>query len=239
MEKTVGFIILRHINEIKNSLHYLISYNNIRKYYPENHIIIIDDNSNKNLVYENIDSTLYKTTIINSEYPGRGEVLPYYYFLHNKLFDIAVIIHDSVYINKYIEFGDVKYFKSIWEFDSHEWDQLEDEINIIKHLNNSDNLLNFYHQKKLWKGCFGGMTIINYEYLKTIDDMYNIKLLLDTIKNRYNRMSFERVIACILQCHAKYECLLGPIHQYCRWGIYYNDIESVQHLPIIKTWSGR
>ena len=38
MEKTVGFIILRHINSIQNSLHYLISYNNIRKYYPENHI---------------------------------------------------------------------------------------------------------------------------------------------------------------------------------------------------------
>jgi len=218
MEKTVGFIILRHINSIQNSLHYLISYNNIRKYYPENHIIIIDDNSNKNFLYEHIDSTLYKTTIINSEYPGRGELLPYFYYLHNKLFDIAVIIHDSVYINKYIEFGDVTYFKSIWDIGSHQWDQPEDEINIIKYLNNSHNLLDFHSCKHLWKGCFGGMTVINYDFLKTIDDMYNIKLLLDVIKNRYNRMSFERVIACILQFNTKYECLLGSIHDYCKWG---------------------
>jgi hypothetical protein len=45
---------------------------------------------------------LYKTTIINSEYHGRGELLPYYYYLQNKFVDKAVIIHDSVFINKYI-----------------------------------------------------------------------------------------------------------------------------------------
>ena len=34
--------------------------------------------------------------------------------LKNKLFDIAVIIHDSIFINRYIDFSIDKY-KIIWE----------------------------------------------------------------------------------------------------------------------------
>ena len=47
---------------------------------------------------------MYKTFIIQNDFPKRGELMPYYYYLHNKLFDTAVIIHDSVFINKYIDF---------------------------------------------------------------------------------------------------------------------------------------
>lgn len=238
IDKTVGFIILRHINNISNSKHYLNSYNHIRKYYPENYIIIIDDNSDKNLIDKNVDNNLYKTMIIKSIYPGKGEVLPYYYYLHLKLFDIAVIIHDSVFINSYIDFSSVKEYKSIWDFE-HYWDQIDDEINIIKNLNNSENLLKYHSDKNLWKGCFGAMTIITHDYLKKIDYIYNIKLLLDNIKNRYNRMSFERVIGCMLQFNGRYECLLGDIHKYCYWGIEYKDIEKIRHLPIIKIWCSR
>ena len=98
---SVGFIILRHVNNTHTNQYWIYSYNCIRILYPENDILIIDDNSN----YEYITNiTLYKTTIINSEFPKRGELLPYYYYLNNKLFDIAVIIHDSVFITKKIDF---------------------------------------------------------------------------------------------------------------------------------------
>jgi hypothetical protein len=97
----IGFIMLRHVNNELTNNYWNHCYECIRKYYPENLILIIDDNSNYDYIREK--HNLYKTTIINSEYPRRGELLPYYYYLHNKLFDTAVIIHDSVFINQYID----------------------------------------------------------------------------------------------------------------------------------------
>ena len=228
-----GFIILRHVNSELTDKYWNHCYDCIRKYYPEHPIMIIDDNSNRNYITER---RLYKTTIINSEYPGRGELLPYYYYLHNKLFDSAVIIHDSVFINAPIDMTVNKY-KLIWEFEHH-WDQIIDETTMINLFNDSQ-LLNFYENKGLWKGCFGGMSIITHDYLTYINNKYDIRKLLDCVLTRYNRCSFERVIACLLQANAKKETLLGNIHAYCRWGVTFNEKGRYSHLPLIKVWTGR
>jgi len=196
-------------------------------------ILIIDDNSNTQYV-TNIE--LYKTTIINSEYHGRGELLPYYYYLHNKLFDVAIIIHDSVFINSNIDFNVDKY-KILWKFE-HDWDQIEDETKMIK-LFNDPELLAFYENKNLWKGCFGCMSIIRHDFLTFINSKYDISKLLDCVLTRYNRCSFERVIACLLQKNEKLQTLLGDIHKYCNWGIRFEDKQFYQHLPVIKVWTAR
>lgn len=233
MTKTIGFIILRYVNTALTNEYWIHCYDCIRKYYPENDIIIIDDNSNYEYITE---KKLYKTKIIQSEYPGRGELLPYYYYLQNPIFDTAVIIHDSVFINKYITFDTEKY-KLIWDF-RHIWDQIEDETKMINIWDDED-LLDFYENKSLWKGCFGGMSIITHEYLSFINSKYELGKLLDLVINRYNRQSFERVIGCILQKHHKREVLLTDIHFYCKWGITFNQKHRVGRLPIIKVWSGR
>lgn len=230
---TFGFIVLRHVNNELTNKYWTHCYDCIRKYYPENDILIIDDNSNYQFI---TDKELYKTTIINSEYPGRGELLPYYYYLHNKLFDTAIIIHDSVYINKYIDLSVDKY-KLLWEFE-HPCDQIIDETKMIKLFDNEE-LLRFYENKNLWKGCFGGMSIITHDYLLFINNKYDISKLFDCIKTRYNRCSFERVIACLLQINGKKETLLGNIHEYCPWGITFDEKENFAHLPLIKVWTGR
>jgi hypothetical protein len=228
-----GFIILRHVNNEISNKYWIHCVNSIRQYYPENKILIIDDNSNYNFI---TDVKLYKTTIINSKYPKRGELLPYYYYLHNKLFDVAVIIHDSVFINKYIDIN-VDKCKFLWNFE-HDWDQIEDETKMINIFNNLE-LKEFYENKHLWTGCFGGMAIITHDFLTYINSKYDISKLLDYVLNRYNRCSFERVIACLLQKHCKTETLLGNIHKYCPWGISFNEINNYKHLPLIKFWTGR
>ena len=229
----IGFIILRYVNDEKTNLYWNHCYDCIRKFYPYNHILIIDDCSN----YEYINSReLYKTTIIKSEYPRRGELLPYYYYLKNKLFDTAVIIHDSVFINKYIDFN-VDTYKIIWDF-YHKNDQPEDELKMLK-LFNDEELIDFYNDKTLWKGCFGGMSIIKHSYLTKINNKYNLDLLLDVILTRYNRMSFERVIAVLLQKDSKQSILLEDIAKYCKWGLEFKNKENNNHLPIIKVWTGR
>ena len=83
------------------------------------------------------------------------------------------------------------------------------------------------------------MSIITYKHLEYINNRYDLSKLLPYIKTRYNRMSFERVIACILQINNKHKSLLGNIHKYCRWGIKYEQISKYKHLPIIKVWTGR
>lgn len=245
----IGFIILRHVNNESVNKYWIKCYDSIRKYYPENQIMIIDDNSN----YEFItDKKLYKVTIIQSEYIGRGELLPYYYYLHNKLFDTAVIIHDSVFINKKIDFS-VNNYKMLWSFE-HWWDNTDDETKMLK-LFNDESLLTFYQTKSLWKGCFGGMSIITHDYLVFINNKYDISKLLDHVLTRFNRMSFERVIGVLLQrawvvntpllsmfqlhTHLRKKILLGDIHGYSEWDIELNQIDEYAHLPIIKVWTGR
>jgi len=231
----VGFIILRHVtNELTNN-YWILCYDNIRKYYPENLIMIVDDNSKREFI---TDKNLYKTTIINSKYHGRGELLPYYYYLQNKLFDTAVILHDSAFIYKYIDFSRIEKYKIIWHFE-HNWDQIEDETKMIK-LFNDNELLAFYENKNLWKGCFGGMSIITHDYLTFINSKYEISKLLDHVLTRFNRMSFERVIACLLQKNFKNESLFGNIFGYCKDGTRFHEIEKYKDkLSIVKVWTGR
>jgi hypothetical protein len=233
LNHTVGFIILRYVNNNLTNKYWIKSYNSIRQYYPENHIIIIDDNSNYDFI---TNKKLYKTTIIKSEYPKRGELLPYYYFLHNKLFDVAVFIHDSVFINSYIDFSVEKY-KILWEFE-HYWDKIEDETKMINIFKDKE-LTDFYNNKHLWKGCLGCMSIISHDFLTHINNKYDLSKLLDCVLSRNNRMSLERIISCIFQKEAPKETLLGNIHNYCQWGLTINDIDKYKHLPIIKVWTGR
>lgn len=230
---TIGFIILRHVNNDLTNQYWILCYECIRKFYPENSIMIIDDDSNYEYITE---KQLYNTTVINSDYKRRGEILPYIYFLKNKLFDTAVIIHDSVFINKYMDFSVDKY-KIIWDFE-HDWDQIEDETKMIK-LFNDDELLQFYENKDLWKGCFGGMSIIKHDFLTSIQNKYDIHKLLDFVLTRYNRCSFERVFACLLQINEKRETLLGNIHKYCEWETPFQEKDKYSHLPLTKIWTGR
>lgn len=231
---SLGFIILRHVNSNKTNKYWLFCYNSIRKYYPENRILIIDDNSNYDFIKQ---KKLYKTSIIQSEYPKRGELLPYYYYLHNKLFDTAVIIHDSVFINEYIDFTVDKY-KLLWTF-KHDWDQIEDETIMIDLFNDLE-LKKFYENKNLWDGCFGSMSIIEHDYLVFVNNKYDISKLLKFVLNRYNRMSFERIIGCLLQKNIKIESKYGDIFKYVNYDIIgFKDKNKHKHLPLIKIFTGR
>jgi hypothetical protein len=230
----IGFIILRHVNDEMTNKYWNHCYKCIRKYYPENEIMIVDDNSNYKYIAE--DQPLYKTTVIQSEHHGRGELLPYYYYLRNKLFDTAVILHDSVFINSSIDFN-VERYKFIWDFE-HYFDQTEIETSMIKVFDDKE-LLDFYNNKDLWKGCFGGMSIVTHDYLSYINSKYDFGKLLDVIKTRNDRCCFERVIGCLLESNGRETPLLGNIHSYCRWGFSFEEKDNFTHLPIIKVWIGR
>jgi hypothetical protein len=242
-----GFIIIRHVNSEITNLLWQECYACIRKFYTEQ-IVIIDDYSNRKFLTK---KTLDNVISIDSTFQRRGELLPYYYFLKYKWFNTAVILHDSVFIQKPIKFTSVNRF--LWHIPFHVNDNKELEQGLLKQLENNKQLLDLYNSPEKWYGCFGCMTVITHDMLSRIQSKYKISNLLNHITCRLDRVALERVIGVILTLEARLtasdDCaILGKIWEYCPWNFseeytfhdYTKDKESNKlTLPIVKIWSGR
>jgi intein/homing endonuclease len=137
----------------------------------------------------------------------------------------------------------------LWCFEHH-WNSSVPEKNIISLLENNTHLQELYDNKELWKGCFGAMTFISYEFLKEINAKYNLYNIINYMQSRFDRTHFERILS-VLITYEKYEkqsplttSIFGNIHDYCKWEYTYTDYISDKmnnniNLPIIKIWSGR
>ena len=259
---------MRNVNSSKTNEYWKECYRCIRYFYPENKILIIDDNSEKVFLTCDAETNtnanantikLYNTTIIQSEYPKRGELLPYYYYLKNKFCDIAVILHDSVFIQTHINFN-VDEYKMLWHFPSYlmkdgqsSGKQIE-QIKALGHQGLNHMYENFYLNK--FNGCFGAMSIITYDYLSEINTIFKIDKLLPHITCRVSRCAFERVFSFLLLYKQnersvgvangvgknRHLSLLGDIIKYCKWGITFDEYMKNRHtmkLPIVKVWTGR
>lgn len=244
--ENIGFIMVRNINSEKTNNYWIESYKSIRKFY-KNKIIIIDDNSNYEYVKIEEGLNIYNCEFIQSEYPCRGEILGYYYFYKNRFFEKAIIIHDSVFINKYIDFdkfGDIKF---IWHF-THPWFDQSAEKNMIQSINYTEELEEYYQNRHLIHGCFGVQSVISYRFLYELEYKYNLFNLLDMIDNRTERMNLERIFALICIHENKNlsnePSIFGIIHEYTRFGYSYEDYlqdKKINNLDkdIIKVWTGR
>lgn len=208
-KENTGIIILRHVSKKSHNDLWNLCYKCVRKVYPNIEIVIIDDNSNDECIENDVELT--NTRIIKSEYPGKGEILPYYYMYKEKLFDKALILHDSCFIQKYINLNDItKDVTFIW-FAQHCYDEIAvnngrvEGMNreMIKYLNNADKLLDFYDTRKTdkvdrkWLLCFGAMSIIKLEFINRLQEKHNLFNIMKYLTTRHNRMEFERVFGLI------------------------------------------
>jgi hypothetical protein len=195
-DTSFGFIIMRHVNsEVTNKL-WKKCITQIRQFYPDQKIVIIDDNSNYDFIdTDNVD--LENCTIIDSEHKKRGELLPYYYFYKNKWFDRAIFIHDSVLINNKLNLDNIKDVKFLWHHDSTESPQPENVERLLSVLNHKEELITLYKDLTSWKGCFGTMSVIDYEFLKKITEKYNMTELVHHVEGRTDRCAVEQVFAII------------------------------------------
>jgi hypothetical protein len=204
--------------------------------------MIIDDHSD----YKYIDPEDEKgVNIIRSELePGRGEFLPYYYYLKNRIADRVCFIHDSVFINKTVDLT-IHKNSILWSFETNlDTDSEKDiQIGIISFLKNKYSLLDFYiNRKQDWKGCFGCMAILEYDFLVKIEDKYGITNIGLGIKNRTDRCALERVFSCILySMDNNIGCVFGNIYSYMK-----NSFVKIDNLdnmdktvPFTKVWYSR
>jgi hypothetical protein len=259
-----GFIFTRHINSQETNEYWKECIRCIRRYYKNNIIMVIDDNSSSEYITnDNVD--LRNCFIIQSEYPKRGEILAYYYFYKYKLFDKAVIIHDSVFLQEDIsqEINDIVNVKFLWHFKNPHDDDFMKEMVFIGQLKNKDSVDNFnlseltnlYFQREKWVGCFGVMSVITYDFLKILVEEYNIFNLLSLIKTRKDRCSLERIFSILCYVNNNYFTdnsisIFGEIVDYKFLGMpfYYEyssylldkksfDLSKIS--KIIKVWRGR
>ena len=254
-----GFIVLRHVNNDQTARYWIECCARIRRFYPEVPIVIIDDNSDPKYIDSAKEEAMYKCTIVRTIFHKRGELLPYYYYTMHNWFDAALVIHDSVFLNSYIDFeSHIKYKLSkygcmfLWHF-NFLYDNRYNETTLIGKLQNGSDLLEIYNDPASWRGCFGVMSLIRRDFLLEMDQTYALSGLVPHITSRPARMALERAFACMVfdlqnkknnNINPHTISLLGNIHDYCKWGYSYpNYLRNVNNyaavLPVIKIWSGR
>lgn len=252
-----GFIITRHVNSEETNSYWNHCVKLIRTHYPFKKIIIIDDNSNYSFVKSNYKFKNVK--IIQSEYPGRGELLPYVYFLKNKWFENAVIIHDSLFFHKHIPFETFKFpVIPLWH---HAYDKenlgnllriacfLKNNSHIKKELIGNDvNILGFT-TKTQFNLCFGGQCFINHNFLLMLERKYNLSNLVNVIKCRTDRQALERILGLLFNIEysklMQIKSLCGEIYSHYmsfnyKFSNYINDFNKGKVPGVItKVWTGR
>jgi hypothetical protein len=254
---TFGFIITRHVNSPITNKYWNQCVKLIRTHYPFRQIKIIDDNSNYSFV--NADFEYKNIEIIQSEYPKRGELLPYIYFLRHKWFDNAVILHDSVFIHKRIPFENFTYpVMPLWH---HEYDKehlsnlkricskLKNNYHIKKHLQGSEiNILGMHSDDK-FNLCFGVQSYINLHFLEILENKYQITNLVSVINNRTDRCGLERIMGLLFcqECPKlkKIPSIFGHINKHYKafgynYDNYLQDFNNKKACePFVKVWTGR
>jgi hypothetical protein len=253
-----GFIITRHVNSEKTNNYWNQSIKLLQFFYPNKKIVIIDDNSDTNFLKADYDYN--NIEIIQSEFPGRGELLPYYYYIKNKFFENAVIIHDSVFFHKRINFEVLKGTNVVplWYFNADNENE-SNTLKIIEKLKNRINLelkLKFnpvtmfsITNDKTWHGCFGCQSYINHNFLLHIENKYNISALTEVILNRGDRCCLERIMGCIFSTECPKlkvtKSLFGNIMKYpftanYNYDMYVTDLKKgTIKKPVVKIWTGR
>jgi len=251
-----GFIVTRHVNSEVTNNYWNCCVQCLRNYYPLQKIIIIDDNSNQ--LYLKSEREYENLEIIQSEFPGRGELLPYYYLIKLKCFDNAIIIHDSVFFHKRINFeyliGKTKVL-SLWHFNLDK-ENSSNTVRIASQLQNNSSLLRGFTPTsmnlnlKKNKACFGCQCFINLKFLLSLESKYTITKLLTFVRNRLDRCSLERILGIIFETESanqkvRIDSIFGNIFKHPHFNKYkylnylYDRTNNKLPASVIKVWTGR
>jgi hypothetical protein len=257
---TFGFILTRHVNSATSNKYWNQSVKLIRTFYPYAKIIIIDDNSDYSLV--KADFNYVNVEVIQSEYPKRGELLPFIYYLRNKWFDKAVILHDSVFLSKKVNFDSIQLpVLPIWHapYDKENISNLHRVSSLLKNNAHIQHILAKPKENVLscvasrdpsdFNICFGVQCVIRHDFLIRIENKYKISNLIQGIHCRADRCSLERIMGAVFseECPelCKRKSLFGSIHfHYKAFKYNYNEYEyDFKHNRpkgiMVKVWTGR
>jgi hypothetical protein len=241
----IGFIVLRCVQSEQHNEAWNMCCRSITQHYPGCPIVVIDDHSDDLLVRPLHRFSNLK--VIRSEFsPGGGEILPYYYYLARggNWFTHAVILHDSTVVQRRFAIPEVG-FRPLWLFPGRPKPQGRRK-DLIALLDNHVQVEATHHDSRQWVGCFGGMSVISHDYLRTKANAASLARVCDNAKTRNDRKELERIIGCVFFTQSKEarRAIFGTIGRSpdC-WHLYPDMYKSnparYAHMPLVKIWYER
>lgn len=257
-----GFILIRHVNSVQTNCYWNHNVQCLQALYPTTPIVIIDDHSDPALV--KADREYANVRVVQSEFKGRGELLPFYYLLKHKFFPNAVILHDSVFFRTrvYFEKLDGVQVLPLWHFHA-DRENVNNTMRIVHQLApstrhalihslgmNPSAMMGMSLEHNKWRGCFGVQCYISLSFLEHLERKYGITRLVRAVFTRADRCCLERIFGCMFCMEspalAKQKSLLGNIMVYERWRWGYTFDEYIEdqknkkvRMPVVKVWTGR
>jgi len=200
---SLSFFINRKVKEIKDNIIWIECVKQIRNFYKDEMIYIIDDD-NMNIVDLNdvsdfTNENIQIITINDEKLKGRGEFISFYYYLKLKPSPKAIFIQDSFFIMRKFDERMVKNQDICFLFGFIDKEEFAKSLvnNLIYDLNEGDKILK-YKYKYNWVGCFGVSCLISFNYLLYLNERYNLLNLAVEIKSKLMREVFERVFGLLI-----------------------------------------
>ena len=188
-----GFVISRCVRDANTNRYWQTCYRQIRKFHAEP-ILIIDDNSDpEQLTYLEMTNC----QIIAGEFPGRAELLPYYYFYKLRPWRKAILMHDSVFLNTRIQPDPELQIKFLWHFPRQESVPADIPVLLGKLKDSTSLMQHFLSHTSNWVGCFGCMSMLSWHFLDRLVKEFDFFKLLEVVNTRARRMALERALGII------------------------------------------
>ncbi len=201
----LSFFVYRQVKEKEDNYCWIECINQIRRFYKNEPIFLIDDydrNDDVCIQFDgklNINIHIIKVLEKDIHLKGRGELLCFHYYLKLKPSKKAIFLQDNLFILKMfdedlIKMSDVKFINGF--IDNEEFNKSLVN-NLILDLKEGEEILK-YKYKFNWIGCYGGCCLISLEYLKYLENRYNFSILLTEVKSKIMREVFERVFGLLI-----------------------------------------
>lgn len=239
-----GVVILQCARKQDHAMLSRICYKSVRSAYPDAPIMLIDDASTMPNIFRGDDDTL--VTFIASEFPGAGELLPYFYLHKLRPFRQALILHDSMFLRSALPRIE-RPILFLWTFPSFVWNDVENYRPIIEALpRNATEALSIYDNMAAWMGCFGSAAVIDLDALDKLESHFGFLSLVHVIKSRTDRMALERLMGVMCFALKMFTreggiSLSGDIgaHAYFNTNRLRDMIVSPYKSFVLKTWHSR
>jgi len=189
----LSIFVTAHITHEAHNYALQLCITNIRNHYENNRIFIINDNSTISL--DNFkDKELI--TVIDSEFKGAGESLfLYYYHKMENPSKKAIYIHDSMFLISPIPteiLDNLTTIKFLLSFGKNY--KIKEQEDFISKLNEGASI----NKNQNWVACYGGTCIITHDYLKKLQNKYNIISIVPFITRRSEREIYERILGSVV-----------------------------------------
>lgn len=238
---TFGFLIPTFVTDERSLSVFYQCLVRLQEFHPTvPKLLFVDSTKSIDLLQFDFVSKDRTIQIISTRYcDGEMNVLKHFY--ETKYFDVGILLHDSFLLKQPLtnieNISDVNF---IWYFTNHRvhWHIIEEPISdynaqhkirthddLILHLakrsyEGSDFytwLQEIYWQKEKWIGCFGPVTILRHDFLRTLQEKTGFLQCIPHLKDKRDRMCMETLYA--LAC----QYVLGrPADSYD--GLYYDGI---------------